>query len=85
MALYLIDKKYGDLALDLVEMDASAVIVFIQDGVYLKYAQSNGRKIFYVSEDVELRGIKDLPENAEITSYDNLVDMMTQEKVYNFI
>jgi sulfur transfer complex TusBCD TusB component (DsrH family) len=85
MALYLVDKRYADLALDMVKQDESGKIVFIQDGVYLKYSENSGREVYYVLSDVESRGVKDLPENARMLSYEELTEMMTAEKVYNFI
>jgi sulfur transfer complex TusBCD TusB component (DsrH family) len=84
MSLYLVDRRYGDLALDMIAQDETAKVVFIQDGVYLKYSGEN-RETYYISNDVESRGIKDLPENTRLVSYDDLMKMMTSEDVYNFI
>lgn len=83
MAVYLIDRRYSELALDLAEKDKDAKVVLIQDGVYLD--TSTFKEVYLVENDVRKRGLNDFPESVKLIDYNELIDMMENEKVYNFI
>lgn len=86
MSLYLIDRRNGDIGLDLANMDENSKVVLIQDGVYFEVAPIQGRKqVFYVKNDLAKRGIDKLPEGAVIVDYDELIDLMENENVINLI
>jgi len=85
MALYLIDKKYADLSLELALKDESSKVVLVQDGVYLDLSALEGKEIYYIEEDAKSRGVKNLPEAYKKISYEELIDLMVAEAVYNFI
>ena len=83
MAIYLIDRKYSELSLDLVKRDENPTVVLIQDGVYLDPSVFN--EVYLLEDDVKKRGMGELPGNAKQISYDQLIEMMETEKIYNFI
>lgn len=86
MALYLVDKRYAELGLDLASKDDKARVVLLQDGVYLGISPVEDRmEVFYVENDLAKRGIDKLPNGAKMINYDELIDMIEQEVVYNFI
>ncbi len=83
MAVYLIDRRYSELALELAEKDKDAKVVLIQDGVYIDTSQF--KEVFIIENDVKKRGLSDFPESVKLIDYSELIDMMESEKVYNFI
>ena len=83
MAVYLIDRRYSELAMELAEKDKDAKVVLIQDGVYLD--TSLFKEVFLIENDVKKRGLSGFSESAKLIDYSELVDMMENEKVYNFI
>lgn len=83
MAVYLIDRRYSELALEMAEKDKDAKVVLIQDGVYID--TSLFKEVFLVENDARKRGLSDFPESVKLIDYDELIDMMEAEKVYNFI
>jgi len=86
MSLYLIDKKLARFGLQVAEKDDDAIIVLIQDGVFSDISSiPDSKKVFMVESDVRKRKIEDIPENAEMISYTDLIDLIEKEKVYNFI
>jgi sulfur relay protein TusB/DsrH len=86
MSLYLIDRRNGDLGLDLAQKDENSKIVLIQDGVYLNVNPVKGiKEVFYVKNDLVKRGIEKLPEGAVVVDYDELIGMMESENVINFM
>lgn len=86
MSLYLIDKKLAEIGLQMAEKDDEAIVVLIQDGVYSDVSSiSNPKRVFLVESDVRKRKIENLPENAGMISYADLIDLIEKEKVYNFI
>lgn len=83
MAIYLVDRRYSELALELAEKDKNSKVVLIQDGVYVD--ASHFKEIFIVENDARRRGLTDFPESVKLIDYEELIDMMENEKVYNFI
>ncbi len=86
MAVYIIDKRFADLGLDIAKRDKEAKIVFIQDGVYINSPSvEDGTSLFYLKSDLQDRGITSLPEGAKKITYEELIDLIEKERVYNFI
>ncbi len=86
MAVYLLDKRYTELGLDLASRDENAKVVLLQDGVYLGVSPVEGKmEVYYVENDLAKRGIDKLPGGARMINYDELIDLIEQEKVYSFI
>lgn len=85
MPIYLVDKKHAKLAFELAQKDDSAKIILIQDGIYVDSESiSKKREVFYIGSDMADRGIEKFPESAKKISYDELIDLMENEKIYNF-
>ncbi|HHT9120073.1 MAG TPA: DsrH/TusB family sulfur relay protein [Candidatus Hypogeohydataceae bacterium YC41] len=84
--LYLINKEYGENGLKLAEYDGEAVVVLIQDGVYIDPAlYPNKAKIYAIKQDVQKRGLNDrLHKRVECIDYSQLVDLIVENKVINF-
>ncbi len=93
--LYLIDKEYGENGLRLAANDKDAIVVLLQDGVYInpKFYPSKA-KIYAIKQDVEKRGLTGklssrmitgrLPKDVECIDYYRLVDLIVENKVINF-
>ena len=86
MALYLIDKPYGENGLALAEIDNDAKIVLIQDGVYLNVERfANKKEIYAIENDLKKRGLLNmLPSYIKRIDYSRLVDLIVKNKVFNF-
>ncbi len=85
--LYLIDEPFGGSGLALAEGDDEAVVVLIQDGVYLDGSTlgRNGRPVYAVKRDIERRGLGNrLPNAVKVIGFDDLVDLIVAHKVVNF-
>lgn len=86
MALYLINKPFAEIGLDMAKRDDDAKVVLVQDGVYVDVSVLEGKKeILFIEADAQKRGVKDFPENAKEVSYEDLIDMIAEQEVYNFI
>jgi sulfur relay protein TusB/DsrH len=86
MSLYLCDKPFGENGLKLAKLDPDAKIVLIKDGVYLDVKEVSGKKVYAMKDDVEKRGIlKKVEGVAELIDYPELVDLIVENKVMNFI
>ena len=84
MALYLVDKPNGKVAVEVAKLDSDPKIVLIKDGVYLDPSVMPG-KVFAMEDDVKHRGLKErLAGKAETIGYDRLVDLVVENKVVNF-
>ena len=84
--LYLLgDKVTGVQGLKYAKMDAEAIVVLIKDGVYLDIAPVQDKKIFAMDDDVKERGMEErLKDQAKIIGYEQLVDLVLENKVANF-
>ena len=84
MAVYLVDKPNGEVALGVAKLDTDVKIVLIKDGVYLNPAEMPG-KIYAMEDDVEVRGLKErLAGKVTTIGYPELVDLIVADKVINF-
>lgn len=85
MALYLIDKPFGENGLTLAALDDEAAILLLQDGVYLSGSVPDGKVVYAIEEDVEKRGLGGrLPASIQPISYAQAVDLIVENKVVNF-
>jgi tRNA 2-thiouridine synthesizing protein B len=84
--LYLINKEYGENGLKLARHDEDAVVVLIQDGVYIDPClYPKKARIYAVKQDVEKRGLNSrVHKRVECIDYGQLVDLITENKVVNF-
>ena len=85
--LYLVDKPYGANGLALAAQDEEAVVVLVQDGVYLDVSglRKAGRPVYAVRRDIERRGLgKHLADGVKAIGFDDLVDLIVAHKVVNF-
>jgi len=85
--LYLIDQSIGGNALALAAGDSDAVVVLVQDGVYLDVSQLGkaGRPVYAIKRDIERRGLeKRVPGEVKRIGFDDLVDLIIENKVVNF-
>lgn len=85
MALYLINGRLGKTGLEIAKKDQEAKIVMIQDGVYIDTSFTGIKEIFYLEEDVKKRGLEEKIGSEKLISYDQLIDFIVNDKVYNFI
>ena len=85
--LYLVDKPYGANGLALAAQDEEAILVLIQDGVYLDVSglSKAGRPLYAMKRDIERRGLeKHLAHDVKAIGFDELVDLIVAHKVVNF-
>lgn len=85
--LYLIDQPYGENGLALARHDNGAVVVLIQDGVYLDASDihQGGGTVYAVRQDLERRGLEArTPGFVQRIDYPELVELVLQHKVINF-
>ena len=86
MALYLVDKPLAENALALARLDDGAKIALIQDGVYVDVADlADSHEVFAIADDVTKRGLESLLDpRIKVIGYGDLVDLIVDDKVYNF-
>ncbi len=85
--LYLIDRPFGVNGLNLALRDPEAVVVLIQDGVYLdpRAVLQAGRTVVAVKNDVVKRGLQSrIAEAVRRIEYGEVVDLIVAHKVVNF-
>ena len=85
--LYLIDQPFGGNGLALAQHDDEAIIVLVQDGVFLDVSSlGNGAKpIFAVKKDLERRGLTaQAARRVKPIDFGELVDLIVAHKVVNF-
>ena len=82
MALYLINLPFAEAGLDMAKRDGDAKVVLIEDGVYADVSGLDN--VYAVKEDVERRGVANRVGGAKIIDYDELVDLIVDNKVVNF-
>ena len=87
MTLYLIDEPLADIALSYAAEDKDARIVLLQDGVYLAQKGEVRGEAYVVKDDVSRRGLgtHTFPPNVHAVGYDELVQMMENDRVVCFL
>mgnify|MGYP001559073143 FL=1 len=82
--LYLIHKKSSAEALALAQEDKEALVVLLQDGVYLDVSSFNKAQVYAIKWDVDIRGLNQrIPGTVKLISYHDLVDLIVANKVVN--
>lgn len=85
--LYLVDQPFGSNGLALAARDEEAIVVLVQDGVYLDVSEPSkaGRPVYAVKRDVERRGLGNrLSDSVKSLEFGELVDLIVAHKVVNF-
>ena len=85
--LYLIDQPFGGNGLALAQHDDEAIVVLVQDGVYLDVSSlGNGaRPVYAVKKDLERRGLAEqAAPRVRPIDFGELVDLIVAHKVVNF-
>lgn len=85
--LYLIGAPQGRNGLELAKADPNALVVLLQDGVYLDTSElaRMEKRVYAVRKDVEKRGLAArVAATAELIDYSKLVDLLFENKVINF-
>jgi len=85
--MYLIDQFSGRGALAFAAQDDEAIVVLVQDGVFLDVSglKIAGRPVYAVQRDIDRRGLqKRLPAGVKPIGFDELVDLIVANKVVNF-
>ena len=84
--LYLIDKPFGGNGLELAAKDDEAIVVLIQDGVYLDPAPilAQEKQVFAMKRDLAKRGRGNASNFVKAIDYSDLVDLIVEHKVVNF-
>lgn len=81
MALYLINLPFAKEGMELAKKDSEAKVVLLEDGVY---ADASGLgEVYAIKEDVEKRGMGSRMGSTKIIDYDELVDLIVDNKVVN--
>ncbi|MDQ7821989.1 MAG: hypothetical protein RDV48_04260 [Candidatus Eremiobacteraeota bacterium] len=85
MALYILDKNYGENAVPYLMMDEEAKVLLIHDGLYLDAAKIQGKEVYVFESEVEERGLgAHLPETYKKISYAEAIDLFTTNSLFNF-
>ena len=85
--LYLIDRPLAQQGMAFAAADDEAVVVLIQDGVYADVSAlaAAGRPLYAVQKDIVRRGLDGrLADSVHTIGYDELVDLIVENKVVNF-
>ena len=86
MTVYLVDEPFLEVAASYASRDPEAKVVLIQDAVYSPPGSDVPFQVFAVLQDVERRGVRTrMPPTVQLIGYDELVRMMEDEKVVNFL
>ncbi len=86
MTVYLVDEPFVNLAASFAAKDERARLVLLQDAVYSTRRVHSPRPVYVLDEDVSRRGLESkIPPSVQVVSYDQLVKMMEEEKVVNFL
>ncbi len=83
--LYLVDQPFGENALAMAREDKDALVVLVQDGVYLDTAALNRAqiKVYAIRQDIQSRGVT-LPGYVQVIDYGQFADLIIENKVINF-
>ena len=86
MTLYLVDEPFADIAFAYAAIDPAARIVLLQDGVYIARNGTFKGEVYYIGDDAVRRGLAGaFPSGAHAIGFDELIGMMEEEKVVNFL
>jgi sulfur relay protein TusB/DsrH len=84
--LYLVDRELSATAKALVREDKDALVVLVQDGVYVDIADIPAEiKVYALAEDLRKRGMPHPKGNRlNAITYDELVDLVVEHRINNF-
>ena len=86
MTVYLVDEPYLDAALAYAKMDGAARLVLLQDAVYAALTGRVQGEAYAIENDVSRRGLKArMPSSVKVIGYSDLVRMMEEDRVVNFL
>jgi sulfur relay protein TusB/DsrH len=86
MSIYLCDKPFGENGFRIAQHDPDAKIVLIKDGVYLDTSTISDKPIYAMRDDVKMRGLLNrMGDKITLIDYPELVDLIVENKVMNFI
>jgi sulfur relay protein TusB/DsrH len=86
VTVYLVDEAHFEIAEAYATMDKSARIVLLQDAVYASIAGKVRGDAYALEDDVSRRGLKGrVPPSVKVIGYSDLVQMMENERVVNFL
>ncbi len=86
MTIYLVDEPFVDTAVSYASLDSEARVVLLQDGVYSAARITTLKQVYVIEDDIARRGLgSTIPPRVHVISYDELVQMMKEEKVINFL
>jgi sulfur transfer complex TusBCD TusB component (DsrH family) len=84
--LYLVDEPFASLAFAYAALDPSTRIVLLQDGVYVAKKGAFRGEVYYIGDDATRRGLTGaFPSGAHPIGFDELMVMMENDKVVNFL
>ncbi len=86
MTIYLVDEPFLDVAISYASRDPGARLVLLQDAVYSSARADLPGQVYAVEDDVTRRGLRaKMPPGVHVIGYDELVRMIEDEKVVNFL
>jgi len=86
LTVYLADEPYLDVALAYAKMDGTARLVLLQDAVYAALTGKVQGEAYAIENDVSRRGLKGrMSSSVKVIGYSDLVQMMEEERVVNFL
>lgn len=85
MTLYILDKPYIDSALLYIEMESECKILLLHDALYIDSDRLKGKDVFVINKEVNDRGLERiLPMEFKRAGYDEIIDLIVENKVINF-
>jgi sulfur transfer complex TusBCD TusB component (DsrH family) len=85
MALYILDRPYGENGIPYALMDEQAKIVLLHDALFIEPGKFGNREIYVFEQQVQERGLNaHLPESYKKISYEEFIDLVVANKVINF-
>lgn len=86
MTVYLVSESFVEIASSFAARDNTARIVLLEDAVYAARTLRSERPVYVIDEDIARRGLATkIPPSVQVVTYDQLVKMMEEEKVVNFL
>lgn len=86
MTVYLVDEPSSELAASYASKDAGAHVFFLMDAVYSALRRETAGEAYVLKEDLARRGLTSkVPPGVHVVGFGDLVAMMEEEKVVNFL
>lgn len=85
MTVYLVDEQFYEDAVSYASRDTESKVVLLEDAVYFATRPATV-PFFVMRDDAARRGLESkISSSVKIITYDDLVKMMEEEKVVNFL